>query len=86
MTNSLIIKDKIKNFNKKIFISGDKSISIRWVLFASLASGISKARNLLMSEDVMAAINAIKQLGIKVKFENKIFSNRSEVFWPYKRW
>ena len=72
MTNSLIIKDKIKNFNKKIFISGDKSISIRWVLFASLASGISKARNLLMSEDVMAAINAIKQLGIKVKFENKI--------------
>ena len=72
MTNSLIIDDKIKNFNKKIFISGDKSISIRWVLFASLASGISKAKNLLMSEDVTAAINAIKQLGIKVKFENKI--------------
>ena len=72
MTNSLIIEGKIKNFNKKIFISGDKSISIRWVLFASLASGISKARNLLLSEDVTAAINAIKQLGIKVKFENKI--------------
>ena len=47
MANSLIIKDKIKNFNKVINVSGDKSISIRWVLFSSLANGISKAKNLL---------------------------------------
>ena len=51
--------------------SGDKSISIRWVLFSSLANGISKAKNLLMSEDVFAAINAIKKLGIKVKIKKK---------------
>ena len=56
MSNSLIIKKKIKKFNKKITVSGDKSISIRWVLFSSLANGISKAKNLLMSEDVFAAI------------------------------
>ena len=36
MANSLIIKKKLKEFNKKISVSGDKSISIRWVLFASL--------------------------------------------------
>ena len=41
-------------------------MSIRWVLFASLANGKSKAKNLLMSEDVLAAIQAIKKLGIKV--------------------
>ena len=46
MSDHIIIKKKIGNFKKKIFVSGDKSISIRWVLFASIASGISKARNL----------------------------------------
>ena len=65
MNNSIIIKNKIQKFNKVIRVSGDKSISIRWVLFSSLAKGISKARNLLLSEDVFAAINAIKKLGIK---------------------
>ena len=66
MTNQIIIKKKINNFNKKIFVSGDKSISIRWVLFSSIASGISKAKNLLISEDVLAAIEIVKKLGIKV--------------------
>ena len=66
MPNSVTIKSKIKNFRKKIFVSGDKSISIRWVLFSSLAQGVSKAKNLLMSEDVMATINAVKKMGIKV--------------------
>jgi 3-phosphoshikimate 1-carboxyvinyltransferase len=76
MSNSVVIKNKIKEFNKKIFVSSDKSISIRWVLFASLADGISTAQNLLMSEDVLAAISAIKKLGIKVKINKntcKIF-------------
>ena len=66
MPNHIIIKKKIPDFKKKIFVSGDKSISIRWVLFASIASGISKAKNLLISEDVIAAINIIKKFGIKV--------------------
>ncbi len=70
MPNSLIIKRKIKNFNKIISVCGDKSISIRWVLFSSLANGISKAKNLLMSEDVKAALNAIKILGIKSRINN----------------
>ena len=33
------INKKIKNFNKKIKYSGDKSLSIRWVLLASQAMG-----------------------------------------------
>ena len=71
MPNKLIIKEKIKSFNNKISVCGDKSISIRWVLLSSLANGKSIAKNLLMSSDVMAAINAIKKLGIRVKFKNK---------------
>ena len=71
MANLLIIKKKLKKFNKKISVSGDKSISIRWVLFASLANGVSKAQNLLISEDVMAAINAVRKFGIKVFIKGK---------------
>ena len=73
MPNHIIIKKKIVSFKKKIFVSGDKSISIRWVLFASIASGVSKAKNLLISEDVMAAIKIIKKFGIKVLKKKNFF-------------
>ena len=66
MSDVIVLNKKIHNFNKKISISGDKSLSIRWVLFSSIASGTSRAYNLLMSEDVLAAIDAVKKLGIKV--------------------
>ena len=67
MTNQIIVKNKIEDFSKTITVSGDKSLSIRWVLFSSIAMGKSKAYNLLLSEDVLAAINAVKKLGVKVK-------------------
>ena len=76
MPGTLLIKNKIKKFNKKINITGDKSLSIRWVLLASQAMGKSKAQNLLMSEDVLAALDSIKKLGIKVK----IYKDHCEVF------
>ena len=76
MPNSLIINDKINKFNKIISVSGDKSLSIRWVLFSSLANGVSNAKNLLLSEDVLSAIRAIKILGIK----SKISKNGSKIF------
>ena len=71
MSNSTKINKRINSFNKTIKVPGDKSLSIRWVLFASMAKGKSKAFNLLLSEDVMAAINAIKKFGIKVKLNKK---------------
>ncbi|WP_440653480.1 3-phosphoshikimate 1-carboxyvinyltransferase [Candidatus Pelagibacter sp. HIMB1542] len=72
MSNVVKIIKKIRNFKKTIEVPGDKSLSIRWVLFASLASGTSKAKNLLMSEDVLAAIEAVKKLGIKVIIKKKV--------------
>ena len=67
MPNLTKINKKIKTFEKKITVSGDKSISIRWVLFSSLASGVSKAKNLLMSEDVIASLKSIRKLGINYR-------------------
>jgi len=76
MSGTLLITKKIKKFNKKINVTGDKSLSIRWVLLASQATGKSKAYNLLMSEDVLATIVAIKKLGIKVK----LYKEYCEIF------
>ena len=72
MSQTISINNKIKSFSKKIHVSGDKSLSIRWVLLASIASGTSKASNLLMSEDVLASIEAVRKLGAKIKLSNKI--------------
>ena len=54
---------------------------------ASLANGISKAKNILKSEDVIAAINAIRNLGIKVNLNKnfcKILRKRIEGY-NYKK-
>jgi len=75
MTNMLKINKCIQPFNKTIVVDGDKSLSIRWVLLASQSSGSSKAYNLLMSQDVMAAIESVKKLGIEVN----IYKNYCEI-------
>ena len=87
MSKILLIKNKIKKLNKQIKISGDKSLSIRWVLLASQAVGVSRGFNLLMSEDVLAAIDSIKRLGIKVNLHKnycEIFGNGINGF-KYKK-
>ena len=71
---SVLINNKIKKFNKKIQIPGDKSCSIRAILFASQCIGVSKIKNLLESEDVLNCINALKtSLGVKIIKKNNIY-------------
>ena len=78
MKQIFLNKEKVKIFHKTIQVTGDKSLSVRWVLFSSLAKGKSKAYNLLKSEDVLAAIKAIRKFGIKVILKKnycEIFGN-----------
>jgi len=65
------INQKIDSFNSKIYVPGDKSLSIRWILMASQAVGTSIAYNLLRSEDVYSALKTIKKLGINFKINKK---------------
>ncbi len=67
MSGSVIIKNKIKSFNKSISVPGDKSISIRWLILASQAIGKSRAYNLLESDDIRNTISSIRSLGVKIK-------------------
>ncbi len=54
-------------------VSSDKSISIRSVLLASQAVGISKISNLLESEDVLNALKTVKKLGINYYKKKNIY-------------
>ena len=67
MPKHIYINKKIDPFNKTIQVTSDKSLSIRTVLLASQAIGISKISNLLESEDVLNALKMIKKLGINYK-------------------
>jgi 3-phosphoshikimate 1-carboxyvinyltransferase len=67
MPNQIKIFNTIKPFNKTIEVTSDKSLSIRAILLASQAIGISTISNLLESEDVLNAVRSIKKLGIECK-------------------
>jgi len=71
MPKPVHISKRIKNFKKKISVSGDKSLSIRFALLASQAIGRSRAYNLLKSEDVLNALKCLRKLGVKVELKKK---------------
>ena len=54
----------------EIKIPGDKSISHRALICASISDGVSKISNLQESEDVINTLNSLKQLGISISKEN----------------
>ena len=71
---SVLIKNKIKKFNKTVKIPGDKSLSLRALMLASQCIGVSKIKNLLESEDVLNCINALKKnLGVKIIKKNNVY-------------
>ena len=85
---SVLIKNKIGRFNKKIKIPADKSLSLRAVILASQCIGISKIKNLLESHDVLNCINALRTLGVKI-IKNKnvylVFGNGLNSFKTKKK-
>ena len=52
MSKIIRLKNRIKTFNNEIYIPGDKS-PYKMGTILSLANGVSTAKNLLMSEDVL---------------------------------
>lgn len=67
----LISKFQSNVINGEITVPGDKSISHRSLIFASLANGVSKIYNLLEGEDVVHTAEALKSMGVEIiKYEN----------------
>ena len=73
-----ISSNKSSILSGQIFIPGDKSISHRALIIGSMLTGKVKIKNLLESDDVIATLEALKTLGIKInKNENiwEVFGN-----------
>lgn len=71
---SVLIKNKISEFNKVIKVDSDKSISIRSFLIGAISNDISEIKNPLDSDDVRSCIRCLKKLGVKIKRnKNKSF-------------
>ena len=49
-----------------INIIGDKSISHRAIILGSLATGVSKIKNILLSGDTLSTIKIFKQMGVQI--------------------
>jgi len=56
-----------KRFTGSLVLPGDKSISHRGVMVASLASGTTVIKNILRSDDTLATIEALRALGVGIE-------------------
>ncbi len=57
----------VKGLVGEIKVPGDKSVSHRAIIFASMASGESKVTNSLFSDDTKCTIEIMKSLGAEIK-------------------
>ena len=60
----------MKNISGEVTIVGDKSISHRAIMFCSLAEGVSRITNVLISGDTSATIDIFRSLGVKIEIIN----------------
>ena len=63
----------ITGLKGEVSIPGDKSISHRSVMFASLANGMTEIHNFLNGADCLATIDCFRKMGIKIEeHQNRI--------------
>ncbi len=60
-----------KPLRGRILVPGDKSISHRAVLLASIAEGVSIIRNWLPAGDTLATLNVARALGVPIEVDEK---------------
>ena len=68
-----LISKSAEGLHGEIKIPGDKSISHRALICASISDGTSKISNLQESEDVINTLKSLEQLGVKIVKENESY-------------
>lgn len=61
--------NKLSGYDRIIDCMPDKSMSVRAVLFNAFAAGRATVRNLLLSDDVLSAIDCARRLGAEVALD-----------------
>ncbi|EIA23536.1 3-phosphoshikimate 1-carboxyvinyltransferase, partial [Candidatus Arthromitus sp. SFB-3] len=59
-----------KKIKSIINISGDKSISHRALMVSAISNGISTIHNFLFSQDSLATMECLRNLGIRIEVED----------------
>lgn len=71
----------IKNLREEIFIPGDKSVSHRAIMLASLGSSTVEIENFLAGADCLSTVACMKNLGVDIKIEGeKVFVTGKGLF------
>ncbi|MEJ7698918.1 MAG: hypothetical protein WKF71_04625 [Pyrinomonadaceae bacterium] len=60
----------VKSLNGKVRLPGDKSISHRAAILASMAEGETRIENFGSSADCASTLNCLEKLGVEIKREN----------------
>ena len=80
-----LISKPSEGLHGEIKIPGDKSISHRALICASISEGTSKISNLQESEDVINTLNSLKQLGIDISKESESYFVEGKGFKGLKK-
>ena len=67
---SKFIAKSIQVLSGNLKVPGDKSISHRAIMLASLADGITKINGFLQGEDALATLKAFQAMGVKIERDN----------------
>lgn len=70
-TSQLRVTPQKRPLRGRIFVPGDKSISHRAVLLASIADGVSIIRNWLPAGDTLATLAVARALGVSIEVDEK---------------
>ena len=70
----------LKNLREEIFIPGDKSISHRAIMLASLGDTPVEIENFLAGADCLSTVACMKNLGVNIQFGKKIFVKGNGLF------
>jgi len=69
--DTLIAGPAKRPLSGKVIVPGDKSISHRAIILASLASGISEIHGFLPGEDNLATLRMFEQMGVHIEWLNE---------------
>ncbi|MCH5162919.1 MAG: 3-phosphoshikimate 1-carboxyvinyltransferase [Clostridiales bacterium] len=64
-----ILINKLKSYDRTVNCMPDKSMSVRAVLFNAYATGEAVVKNLLLSDDVLSAVDCARRLGAKIDID-----------------
>lgn len=66
------LRTNARSLTGSIRVPGDKSISHRSIMFGSLATGVTRVRDLLRGEDVLSTMQVFRDMGVEIHDDGEV--------------